>query len=81
MVGAAKATASGYAVVIEDAKHSKVHALGVVIIGKAEAVVGIEPTVVGMTARSGFVQYGIHGCYFFIGNVIETNLIHQAVVG
>ena len=48
-------------VVVQHAQGTKVHALRIVPAGEAEAVVGVEPTVVGVAARIGGVEYGVHG--------------------
>lgn len=45
----AKSTTSGDCIVIQDAKRTKVHSLGVLPIREAKAVVGVEPSVIGVT--------------------------------
>ena len=46
-------------IIIEDAEHTKVHAFGVVVIGKAKGMAAMQPAVVGITAGRSPVQYCI----------------------
>ena len=55
----AKAHSGLYGIVIKYAKHAKIHALGVVVIGKTEGVVRIQPAMIGMATCIGFVKYGV----------------------
>ena len=69
----AKTAASCYNVVVEHTQHAEMHAIGVVVIGKGKGVVTVEPTVVGMAARSGAVNnHAVHDRSVCVGNVVET---------
>ena len=57
----AKPCAARDGVVVQDAKRAEMHALGVPPTGEAEAVVGVEPAVVGMASRVCRVKDGLHG--------------------
>ncbi len=43
-------------VIINDAERAEAHPIGVVIIGEAERMVGIEPAVLGVAAFMGFTD-------------------------
>ena len=46
----AKPPAGADAVFIDDAQIAEPHVFGIVVIGKRESVIGIEPTVIGVSA-------------------------------
>src|SRR6185295_11685798 len=51
----AETHASFYVVVIQYAEHSKMYPVGIVITRETEGMIGIEPTVIGVTPGIGFV--------------------------
>ena len=47
----AETLSSGYGIVVEYAQCAEMDALGIVVVSKTERMVGIEPTMVGVSAR------------------------------
>ena len=52
----AEAHAGLHAILVDDAQRSEGHVRGIVVIGKREAVPGIQPAVLGMSPFQGFAQ-------------------------
>ena len=52
----AEAGAGGDAVLVDDAQVAEAHVARVVVVGEREAVVALEPAVVGVAAVGGFAQ-------------------------
>ena len=63
-----EASTARHIVVIEHAKRTKVHLLRIVPSSKAETVVGVQPTVVGMAALRSTVK---HELDFSIGSAVH----------
>ena len=57
----AKTSPSHHTVVVQHPQGAKVHALRILPLGKAEAVRGAQPAMVGMAAGAVGVNNGLHG--------------------
>lgn len=55
-----------YRVVVDDPEGSEPHAVGIIVVSEAEAMRGLKPSVVGVTAGVGFMKDG-----FFHTNTIK----------
>jgi hypothetical protein len=60
-----EATCRGDPVIVQDAEGSELHPLRVVVSGEAEAVVAFQPSMVGISAAIGRVDYFFHGVMQF----------------
>jgi hypothetical protein len=74
----AEALAWPYDVVIQHAQHAEVNPRWVVPVGKAEAVMRIEPAVVGVAAFGGGVEDGFH-TNFYLRLLIALKAFHSFI--
>ena len=47
-------------IIVQHSQFAKIHAIRIVILAKAECMIGLQPTVVKIASRIGFMDYFFH---------------------